>query len=128
MMVVDISALVAILFRESDDEHFGRAEAPIRLLLAVTRAGLSFVIEGRKRDAGRADPELLLCNGAFEVMSVTPLHAQIAVEAFRRFGTGRHRAGLSIGERFSYALATATNYPLLFKGGDFAETDIQPAV
>ena len=128
-MVVDTSALVAILFREPDAEHFGQAlaVAPIRLLSAVSRVELSFVIEGRKHDAGRADLELLLREGAFEVVSVTPLQAQIAIDAFRRFGKRRHRAGLNIGDCFSYALAVAMNYPLLFKGNDFAETDIRSA-
>ena len=108
---------------------FGQAlaVAPIRLLSAVSRVELSFVIEGRKHDAGRADLELLLREGAFEVVSVTPLQAQIAVDAFRRFGKRRPRAGLNIGDCFSYALAVAMNYPLLFKGNDFAETDIRSA-
>jgi ribonuclease VapC len=129
-MVVDTSALVAILFREPDADRFDRAlaDAPVRLLSAVTRVELSFVIEGRKREAGRADLERLLRDGAFEVVSVTPQQAQIAIDAFRRFGKGRHRAGLNIGDCFSYALAVATSYPLLFKGNDFAGTDVRSAL
>ncbi len=129
-MVVDTSALVAILFREPDAERFVQAlaAAPVRLLSAVTRVELSFVIEGRKREAGRADLELLLRDSAFEVVSVTAQQAQIAIDAFRRFGKGRHPAGLNIGDCFSYALSVATNYPLLFKGDDFETTDVQPAI
>jgi ribonuclease VapC len=54
--------------------------------------------------------------------------AEFAIEAFRRFGRGRHRAALNIGDCFSYALAKATDQPLLFKGNDFAQTDIRPAL
>jgi ribonuclease VapC len=62
-----------------------------------------------------------------EVVGVTPEQAEIAVEAFRRFGRSRHPARLNIGDCFAYALAKATGEPLLFKGGDFARTDIIPA-
>jgi ribonuclease VapC len=129
-MVVDTSALVAILFDEPEAERFGRAlaAAPLRLLSAITRVELSFVIEGRKRDAGRADLERLLQHGAFEVVSVTPQQTGIAIDAFRRFGKGRHRAGLNIGDCFSYALAMSTGGPLQFKGDDFSHTDVRSAL
>jgi ribonuclease VapC len=129
-MVVDTSAVVAVLFREPDAERFGQAfaAAHLRLLSAVTRVELSCVIEGRKRGAGRADLELLLREGDFEVVSVTPQQAGIATDAFRRFGKGRHRAGLNIGDCFSYALAVAMAHPLLFKGDDFTHTDIPSAL
>jgi ribonuclease VapC len=129
-MVVDTSAVVAILFNEPDADRFGQAlaAAPLRLLSAVTRVELSFVIEGRKRDAGRIDLERLLQQGAFEVVSVTPQQTQFAIDAFRRFGKGRHRAGLNIGDCFSYALAMATGDPLLFKGDDFSHTDVRSAL
>ena len=129
-MVVDTSALVAILLGESDAERFARAlgDAPVRLLSAVTRVELSCVIEGRKGETGRADVELMLRDGGFEVVSATPQQAEIAVDAFRRFGRGRHRVRLNIGDRFSYALTVATDQPLLFKGDDFSHTDIHPAL
>lgn len=95
-MVVDTSALVAILVGQSDAERFARArgDAPVRLLSAVTRVELSFVIEGRKGETGRADLELLLRDGAFDIVSVTPQQAAIAINAFRRFGRRHHRAAL----------------------------------
>ncbi|WP_287850494.1 type II toxin-antitoxin system VapC family toxin [Acidiphilium sp.] len=129
-MVVDTSALVAILLGEPDAERFARAlsAAPVRLISAVTRVELSFVIGSRKGETGRADLELLLRDGGFDVVSVTPQQATIAIEAFRRYGRGRHRAGLNIGDCFSYALAAATDHPLLFKGDDFTHTDLQPAL
>jgi ribonuclease VapC len=129
-MVIDTSALVAILLREPDANLFVRAlaDAPVRLISAVSRVELSFVIEGRKGEAGRADLELLLRDGGFDVASVSPQQAEIAIGAFRRFGKGRHRAALNIGDCFSYALAAATEHSLLFKGDDFVHTDIRPAM
>jgi len=128
-MVVDTSALVAILLREPDAEIYAKAleDAPLRLLSAVSRVELSLVIEGRKGGAGRADLERLLQEGDFEIAAVTPHHAMLAIDAFRRFGKGRHPAGLNIGDCFSYALASASGHKLLFKGDDFARTDIKAA-
>jgi len=60
-----------------------------------------------------------------DIVAVTPHHADLAIEAFRRYGKGRHPAGLNIGDCFSYALAVATDHPLLFKGSDFARTDVR---
>lgn len=130
-MVIDTSALVAILLREPDAERFASAVegAAVRLVSAVTRVELSCVIEGRKGEAGRTDLELLLRDGGIEVASVTPQQASIAIDAFRRYGKGRgHPAALNIGDCFSYALAVATGYPLLFKGNDFRRTDIRSAL
>lgn len=128
-MVVDTSAVVAILLREPEADRFIRAlaDAPVRLLSAVTRVELSFVIEGRKGDAGRVELDRLLQAGAFDMVSVTPQHAEIAIDAFRRYGKGRHRAGLNIGDCFSYALAIAMDHELLFKGDDFILTDVRVA-
>jgi ribonuclease VapC len=129
-MVVDTSALVAILLGEPDAERFARAlaDAPVRLISVVSRVELSFVIEGRKGETGRADVELLLRDGGFDIVNVTPQQAEIAVDAFRSFGRDRHRARLNIGDCFAYALATATDQTLLFKGDDFIHTDIRPAL
>ncbi len=70
----------------------------------------------------------LLREARIDIAAVTPQQAEIAIEAFRRFGRGRHRAGLNIGDCFSYALAKATDQPLLFKGDDFVHTDVRPAL
>jgi ribonuclease VapC len=130
VVVVDTSALVAILFREPDAERLARCliDAPRRLVSAVTRAELSFVIEGRNREGGRRDLERFLNIVRIEIVSVTPQHAEIAIDAFRHYGKGRHQAVLNIGDCFSYGLAKATNLPLLFKGNDFIHTDIRPAL
>jgi ribonuclease VapC len=129
-MVIDTSVLVAILLGDPDAERFARAvgDAPVRLLSAVNRVELSCLIEGRKGETGRADVEVLLRDGGFDIVSVTLQQAEIAVDAFRRFGRGRHRARLNIGDCFAYALATATGHTSLFKGDDFIHTDISPAL
>lgn len=129
-MVIDTSAVVAILFGEPDHRRYDEAvaAAQIRLISAVTCVELAFVIEGRKGAAGRERLERFYRLTGIEVVAVTPRHAEIAVDAFRRFGKGRHRAGLNIGDCFSYALAVATDYPLLFKGDDFVHTDLRQAL
>lgn len=129
-MVIDTSAVVAILFDEEDQGRYIAAidAATIRLVSAVTRVELSFVIEGRKREAGRERLERFFTMTATEVAAVTPQQAMLAIDAFRTYGKGRHRAGLNIGDCFSYALARSAGLPLLFKGDDFAHTDILDAL
>jgi ribonuclease VapC len=99
----------------------------VRLFSAVSRVECTCVIEGRKRDAGRAELDLFLREAAIEIAAVTAEQAEIACEAFRRFGRGRHPAGLNVGDTFAYALAKATGEPLAFKGEDFGNTDIDAA-
>jgi ribonuclease VapC len=128
-MVIDTSAIVAILADEPERTRFVQmiAADEVRLLSAVSRVECTCVIEGRKRAAGRANLELFLREAAIEIAPVSADQAGIACEAFRRFGRGRHPAGLNIGDIFAYALAKATGEPLLFKGDDFARTDIASA-
>jgi ribonuclease VapC len=130
LMVFDTSALVAILFREPDADRFGAclAAAPVRLMSAVTRVEVSCVVEGRKGARGRPDLELLLREAEVDVAGVTARDAEVAIQAFRRYGKGLHRAGLNIGDCFTYALAKTTGHRLLFKGGAFGHTDIVPAL
>ena len=129
-MVVDSSAVIAILLREADADRFDRAlaDAPVRLISAVNRVEVSLVVEGRKREAGRADIEALFRALPIEVAAVTSQQAEVAIEAFRRYGKGRHRARLNIGDCFAYALAKTTDQELLFEGDDFSHTDIRPAL
>ena len=128
-MVIDTSALVAILLREPEGEYFTQllASASQRLISAVTRVELSFVVEGRYGEAGRRDMERLLLETGTEIAVVTAEQAEIAIAAFRQFGKGHHPAALNIGDCFAYALAKMTGLPLLFKGSDFARTDISAA-
>jgi ribonuclease VapC len=102
-MVLDTSAIVAILEDEPERERFVRlvADDDVRLLSAVSRVECTCVVEGRKRDAGRAELDLFLREAAIEITAVTADQAEIACEAFRRFGRGRHPAGLNIGDTFA---------------------------
>lgn len=128
-MVLDTSAIVAILFGEAEGGQMVAAleAAPVRLLSAVSRVELAFVVEGRKGEAGRALVERFLMLSGAETVAVTPRQAERAIAAFRRFGKGRHRAGLNIGDCFAYALAVEMGMPLLFKGDDFRHTDVPAA-
>lgn len=125
-MVLDTSAIVAILFDEPERFAFNRLieEAPVRLLSAVSRVETSIVVESRKGRIGRRQLDRLLSVGSIEVVPVTAPLAELACEAHRRFGRGRHPAALNIGDCFVYALAKATGEPLLCKGEDFTRTDL----
>ena len=125
-MVIDTSAVAAILFREDDWQVYAAVTDRVspRLISAVSRVEMSCVIESRKRDPGRVLLERFLAMISAEVVDVSVHQATLAIEAFRRFGKGRHPAALNIGDCFAYALASATAQPLLFKGGDFGLTDI----
>src|ERR1700722_614983 len=126
-MVIDTSAVVAILFQEPDQRRYDEAiaDAAVRLVSAVTRVELAFVVEGRKGEDGRERLERFFRLTGADVVAVTSAQADLAIDAFRRYGKGRHPAGLNIGDCFSYALAMATDNPLLFKGDDFGRTDVR---
>ena len=126
VIVIDTSAIAAILFQEPDAAVFetvlGRAERCA--MSAVTRVELSCVVEGRKGEAGRQALEDLLDLLRVEVVPVDLAQVHLAISAFRSFGKGRHPAGLNIGDCFSYALSMSLGEPLLFKGADFMATDV----
>ncbi len=128
-MVIDSSAIVAIFFHEPDARTFGEriAEDPVRLISAATVVEAAMVIEARFGEAGGAEFDLWLHKADVEIVAVTADHADQARRAWRRYGKGRHPAGLNFGDCFSYALAVLTREPLLFKGDDFPKTDIQAA-
>lgn len=127
-MVIDTSAIVAILRNEAERHDFDRLIKgdEIRMISAVTRVEASCVIEGRWGELGRAGLDRFLRLTNAEIVAVTPEQAELAIETFRRYGKGRHPVSLNIGDCFSYALAKATGEPLLFKGNDFSRTDIVP--
>ncbi len=99
-----------------------------RVMSAVSRVEVSFVIEGRKGPRGREVVDAIFVQSRIAIASVTPEQAHAAIQAFRRFGKGQHPASLNLGDCFSYALAKTLNAPLLFKGTDFAKTDIPAAI
>ena len=82
------------------------------------------VIESRKGEAGGRELDLLIYRAAIEIVAVDQDQAEIARLAWRRFGKGRHAAGLNCGDCFAYALAKSRRLPLLFQGDDFSQTDI----
>ena len=128
-MVVDTSAVVAILADEREGEAFGRAlaAAPSRAMSVASYVELMMIALSRDL-AGRTEVEGLLADAGIELVPVTPSQGQLAVTAFLRFGKGRHPARLNYGDCFAYALAKERGEPLLFKGGDFARTDVVPAL
>lgn len=125
-MVIDASAIVAILFDEPERARFAAATdaAALRLLSAVTFVEATLVVEGRKGRRAERMVDRFVEDGEIELLPVTIEHAQLACEAFRAFGKGRHPAGLNLGDCIAYALAKASGEPLLFKGDDFAQTDV----
>jgi len=125
-MVFDTSALIAILQKESETEVFTRTilRASRRLISAVTALEAEMVAFGRAGKDGVAFLEFVVQMLSCETVPCSLDELAIARRAFRRFGKGRHPAGLDLGDRFQYALARVTGEPLLFKGEDFAQTDI----
>ena len=98
-----------------------------RLVSAATVVECGLVLTSRRGEAGVARLNMLLHEAGIEIATVDSEQARTAIDAFRRFGKGRHPAGLNFGDCFAYALAAATGEPLLFKGDDFAKTDIVAA-
>ncbi len=129
-MVIDSSAFVAILLKEPEQTTFIEAITadPTRIAGAATMFETSMVILTRRGETGLADFRTFLGRAAIQIAGFEPEHVDLAIEAFRRFGKGRHSAGLNFGDCFSYALAKATGEALLFKGDDFSKTDIKRAV
>jgi ribonuclease VapC len=130
MIVVDTSALIAILDRESDAALYAEAiaEADTPLISTATLLELNIVMLNRHGGKAAQFVDRLIQEGGFQVESFTIQHAELAREAYARYGKGQQTAGLNYGDCFSYALAKATGLPLLFKGQDFAKTDILPAL
>lgn len=128
-MVIDTSAVVALLSMEPEAPRIAAAleSDPNRLISAATLVEAGIVIESRYGPAGARELDLLLAKAGFAVESVTAEQADLAREAWRRYGKGRHSAGLNYGDCFSYALAKVKGEPLLFKGEDFPHTDITVA-
>lgn len=125
-MVLDTSALVAILLDEPERRRFNEAiEAdPRRLTSAATLLETAIVLETRSGEIAGRELDLFLHRAKIEVVPVDADQIELARAAFRQFGKGRHSAGLNFGDCFSYALAAATDEPLLCKGLDFSRTDL----
>lgn len=130
MIIVDSSALLAIYFDEPEMATFSE------LLLSDDRASIgapnlveaSMVAEAYNGEAGCRQLDRIVGNLGIDVVAFEAAHVQAAREAFRRYGKGRHRAALNFGDCCAYALAKTLDWPLLFKGNDFALTDLKRAL
>lgn len=125
-MVIDTSALLAILLAEPEAEFFARAIAadPKRLVSAVSALEVAIVIRARKGPAGVRELDLLVHSAGLTVVSFDQEQVQIARKAYEEYGKGHHPAALNLGDCSSYALARTSGEPLLCKGSDFPQTDI----
>lgn len=135
-MIVDSSAIVAIVRDEGDALTYARALAvaalsnpPSGKISAATLVELSIVVDSTRNPVTSARMDEILVDNQVAVEPLTAEHACIARQAYRDFGRGSgHPAKLNMGDCFSYALAKSTREPLLFKGGDFTHTDVRSAL
>jgi ribonuclease VapC len=128
-MVLDSSAVLAILLNEPERYEFIStiAEASVLRISAASYVEAGIVMESRNGPAGLHQLILLLTRAGVRIDGVDTEQAEIALDAYRRFGKGRHPSGLNYGDCFSYALAAATGEPLLYRGDDFWVTDLESA-
>lgn len=125
-MVIDTSALVAMLTAEPEAQRFEAAVATsgVRLMSTASYLETAIVVETRFGEPGGRELDLWLHRAGVDLVAVDADQADIARSAYRSFGKGRHRAGLNYGDCFTYALARVSGEPLLFKGDDFGHTDV----
>ena len=128
-MIIDSSAMLAVLLDEPDADYYEAviATAPSRRMSAANFLEAAMVFEGRVGAERGGDLDRYIEGAEIQIEPVTADHARRAREAWRRFGKGNHPAGLNFGDCFAYALADAEGEPLLYKGGDFARTDVGAA-
>ena len=129
-MVIDTSALLAILQDEPERRAFNEAieAADSRVVSTASFVETSIVLDCRVGADGPHDLDVFVNRAGIELVAVDAEQARVARRAYSRFGKGRHPAGLNFGDCFSYALASVTGEPLLYKGDDFRKTDVVAAV
>jgi len=126
MIVVDTSALMAVLLREQDGEVcMGRLEAETEILISAGTMAEALVVAGRRNIA--IEMTSLIEGLAFTVVPVSAATARQVAEAYARWGKGVHSAGLNLGDCFAYAVAKEYDCPLLYVGRDFTQTDLRDA-
>ncbi|MFY7959776.1 MAG: type II toxin-antitoxin system VapC family toxin [Elsteraceae bacterium] len=128
-MIIDTSAMVAILYREPEAADFNRVihHVDISRISVANYVELSMVVESQLGPEAGRQAEAFLRRAGIIIEPISVAHGEIARQAFLDFGKVRHKAGLNFDDCFAYALAKATGEPLLFKGDDFGLTDIKPA-
>lgn len=125
-MIADTAAIVAILFNADDAQVYAEAitQADSCRMSAATFVETAIVVEAQTRNNGGRRLEALIRRASIGIEPGTEEQAYVTHQAFIDFGSGRHPASLNYGDSFSYALSKATREPLLFKGRDFATTDL----
>jgi ribonuclease VapC len=128
-MIIDTSAIIAILRNESDADELAELieSAQVRRISAATYVEAAIVTDSNRDPVLSNSLDSFLQRSLVHIEPVTVEQARIARAAYRDFGKGRHRAGLNLGDCFSYALAKDKGEPLLFKGDDFKRTDVEVA-
>ncbi|MFP4268520.1 MAG: type II toxin-antitoxin system VapC family toxin [Spirochaetaceae bacterium] len=126
-MVIDTSALLAVLFQEGEADAIARllASDERKIMTPFNALEADIVVEARKGPAGQRELELLLHASGIEILPFTGDMRILAAEAWRCYGKGRHAAGLNIGDCCAYAVSSFFSEPLLFKGEDFSKTDVK---
>jgi len=129
-MIVDSSAILAILFSEDDAESYAQAitDADACRISAANFVEVAIVVEAQTKATGSRQFDAFFRRAGIIIEPVTEEQAHIARQAYTDFGKGRHKAGLNFGDCFAYALAKTTGEKLLFKGEDFTKTDIPSAI
>jgi len=125
-MIIDSSAVVAFLGKEPEARRIAEAigNSSVRWLPASCFLEVSMLLLGRGGEESVRDLDLLIARFRIEIVAFTESQARLARDAFKRYGKGRHPAALNFGDCMAYALARETGEELLFKGTDFAQTDI----
>jgi ribonuclease VapC len=126
-MVLDTSAVVAVLQDEPERRRFNEAieASESRSISTASFVECSMILESRYGADGVRDLDLFIAKAQVSLVPVDEEQADLARRAYRKFGKGRHPAGLNFGDCFSYALSRALELPLLFKGNDFSQTDVE---
>jgi len=129
-MIVDTSAVLAVLLDEAEAEEFTRLllNSDVCLMSAVSFVEASVIAEKNGGDGGVRQLDAFLRTAGIAIEPVSEEQAMAARQAYSDFGKGRHAAGLNFGDCFSYALAKVSGEPLLFKGSDFRKTDVVAAL
>jgi len=128
-MILDMSAIIGVLVESPGHERIRErmAAAPVLAVGASTMVETVIVLSNKLRRDPRAQLSRFLREMEVEVIPFTAEHYEAAVDAFQRYGKGRHAAALSFGDCLTYAVARLSGLPLLFMGDDFSRTDLRPA-
>lgn len=125
-MVIDSSAVLAVLLEEPESSRLLMAlrDDPVRLISVASVLEASITLETRRGETASLALDAFLARARCEMVAADVRQLEVARQAYRAFGKGRHPARLNFGDCFAYALAKVTGEPLLCKGDDFARTDI----